>query len=95
MLAQVEANDLASLKEYFDSGESGIEQYAKAIEYTYHAAPQIFRLEDSGVRQVNPDQSFFSPWGRQRLRQQFCVHDDEHRRLSSHAGGYIAVPKAV
>lgn len=30
MLAQVEANDLASLKEYFDSGESGIEQYAKA-----------------------------------------------------------------
>lgn len=58
MLAQVEANDLASLKEYFDSGESGIEQYAKAIEYTYHAAPQIFRLEDSGVRQVNPDQSF-------------------------------------
>lgn len=58
MLAKVEANDLGSLKEYFDSGESGVEQYVKAIEYTYHAAPQIFQLEESGPRQVNPDRPF-------------------------------------
>ena len=58
MLAKVEANDLGSLKEYFDSGESGVEQYTKAIEYTYNVSPQIFLLEDGSARQVNPDQSF-------------------------------------
>ena len=60
MLAKVEANDLGSLKEYFDSGESGVEQYAKAIEYTYNVSPQIFLLEDGSARQVNPDQSFLA-----------------------------------
>lgn len=60
MFSSTEANDLAALKTYLDSGESGIEPYVNAIEYTYDAVPQIFRQEDNGIRQVNPDSSFSS-----------------------------------
>ena len=58
LFSQVDPNDLASLKTYLDSGESGIEQYANAIEYTYEVSPQIYRLDGDNVRQVNPDRSF-------------------------------------
>lgn len=55
------SNDLASLKEYFDSGESGVEPYVSSIEYGYNVTPQIFSPDTtSGVRQVNPDKSFSS-----------------------------------
>ena len=55
------SNDLASLKEYFDSGESDIDQYVSSIEYGYDVTPQIFGPDTSdGVRQVNPDKSFSS-----------------------------------
>lgn len=60
MLSSIGSNDLASLKAYFDSGESGIEQYANAIEYTYNATPQIFSSDTENLRQVNPDKSFSS-----------------------------------
>lgn len=58
MLSKVEPNDLKSLRNYFDSGKSGIEEHSNAIEYAYDVAPQIFRLEEEDVRQVNPDRSF-------------------------------------
>lgn len=58
MLSKVNPNDLKALKAYLGSGESGIEPYVKAIEYTYDIAPQIYRMEDETVRQVHPDQSF-------------------------------------
>ncbi|HIT33886.1 MAG TPA: ATP-binding cassette domain-containing protein [Candidatus Faecousia intestinigallinarum] len=58
MLSKVDPNDLASLKDFLDSGDSGIEPYANAVEYTYDVSPQIYRLEGGGVRQVNPDNSF-------------------------------------
>lgn len=58
LLSKVDANDLRSLKAYLDSGESGIEQYTKAVEYTYNVSPQLYRLEDTRVRQVHPDRSF-------------------------------------
>lgn len=58
MLSKVDPNDLQALKAYLDSGESGMEPYAKAIEYTYDIAPQIYRMEEDTVRQVHPDQSF-------------------------------------
>ena len=58
MFSTMDSNDLASLKAYFDSGESGIEQYTNAVEYTYEAVPQIYKENDSGIRQVHPDQSF-------------------------------------
>ncbi|MGM9553340.1 MAG: ATP-binding cassette domain-containing protein [Faecousia sp.] len=58
LLSKVDANDLRSLKTYLDSGESGVEQYTKAIEYTFNVSPQLYRIEGSGVRQVHPDRSF-------------------------------------
>ena len=61
MLSTVASNDLASLKTYLESGESGIEEYARAIEYSYNVSPLIYRIEEDGdVQQVNPDQSFAS-----------------------------------
>ncbi len=57
MFSSVGQNDLASLKTFLDSGESGIEQYTKTIEYTYNVAPQIFLNNTENVRQVNPDKS--------------------------------------
>ena len=55
------SNDLASLKEYFDSGESGVEPYVSSIEYGYNVTPHIFSPDtENGVRQVNPDKSFSS-----------------------------------
>lgn len=62
MLAKVESNDLGALKAWFDSGESGIENYTNAIEYSYSAVPYLYREEDQRLRQVNPDR-FFSALG--------------------------------
>ena len=60
MLSNVTTNDLKSLKAFFDSGESGIEEYANAIEYTYDVTPQIYRLDEDGYRQINPDTTLSS-----------------------------------
>ena len=61
MFASIGNNDLASLKEYFDSGESGIEPYVNNIFYEYAVTPQIFDPNtEKTVRQVNPDKSFSS-----------------------------------
>ena len=55
MLSSIASNDLASLKSYFDSGESGIESYTNSIDYTYNVTPQIFDANtENGVRQINP-----------------------------------------
>lgn len=58
MVSSIGSNDLASLKAYFESGESDIDRYTNAIEYTYNVAPQIFSSNTEKVRQVNPDKSF-------------------------------------
>ena len=58
MFSKMDSNDLKSLKEYFDSGKSGIEDYTNAVEYSYNVTPQIYRVNDDQVRQVNPDHSF-------------------------------------
>ena len=58
MFSKMDANDLESLKLYFDNGESGIEEYVNSIEYTYQVSPQIYRLDGRKIRQVHPDQSF-------------------------------------
>ncbi len=57
MFGSIGSNDLASLKTYLDSGDSGIEPYVNAIEYTYDVAPQIFLADTDNLRQVNPDRS--------------------------------------
>ena len=61
MFASIGNNDLAALKAYFDSGESGIEDYVNDIFYEYAVTPQIFDANTAdGVRQINPDTSFSS-----------------------------------
>ena len=60
MLSSVSSNDLASLKEYLDSDECGIDQYTNSIEYSYDATPQIYDSDTSTIHQVNPDSSFAS-----------------------------------
>lgn len=56
MFGGISTNDLASFKEYIDSGESDIEEYSRSIEYGYDVEPQIY-LEDTddGIHQVNPN----------------------------------------
>ena len=58
MFSKMDSNDLGSLKAYFDSGKSGIEDCTNAVEYSYDVTPQIYRVGDGKVRQVNPDHSF-------------------------------------
>lgn len=58
MFSKMDSNDLASLKTYFDSGKSGIEDYTNAVEYSYSVTPQIYREDGDAIRQVNPDHSF-------------------------------------
>ncbi len=60
MLSSVTSNDLESLKAYFDSGQSGIEQYTSSIEYSYDVMPQVYSPDTSTIHQVNPDTSFSS-----------------------------------
>ena len=57
MLASAQVNDLESLKRWFDSGYSGMEEVTRGIDYGYSISPQIYRLQDDGYRQVNPDQT--------------------------------------
>ena len=61
MLSKMNSNDLKALREYFESGESDIWDYAKAIEYVYDIDPQIYLMdEDENVHQVNPNSSLNS-----------------------------------
>ena len=56
ILSRVGNNDLASLKEFFDDGGDGIDEYVTEIAYQYDVSPQIFLADTSnGVRQVCPD----------------------------------------
>ena len=56
-LAATKINDLASLKTWFDSGKSGIDDYVRAIDYGYGLSPQIYLVQDDSYRQVCPDQT--------------------------------------
>ena len=58
MFSTMDSNDLEALKEYLDHGDSGIDQYVSAIEYSYDSVPQIYREDGDSIRQVNPDHSF-------------------------------------
>lgn len=58
MFSTMDSNDLASLKTYLENGDSGIEKYTNAVDYSYSVTPQIYRQDVDGIRQVNPDTSF-------------------------------------
>ena len=57
MLAGSGTNDLASLKRWFDSGYSEIEDVTRCVSYSYGISPQVYLKEEAGYRQVNPDQT--------------------------------------
>lgn len=58
MFSTMDSNDLASLKKFLDSPDSGIGEYTNAVEYTYDTSPHIYRQDADNVRQVHPDTSF-------------------------------------
>ena len=59
IFGSIGSNDLKSLKDYFDSGTSGIEPYVNSIEYSYNVQPRIYLADtSSGTHQVNPDETF-------------------------------------
>ena len=58
MFSKIGSNDLISLKKYLESDESHIEDYAKAVEYTYSVSPRIYNSDIENLRQLNPDISF-------------------------------------
>ena len=58
MFSTIGSNDLESLMEYLESDECNIDNYAKAIEYSYNVSPQIYSSDSENLRQVNPDTSF-------------------------------------
>ncbi len=61
MFESVGSNDLASLKEYLDSGESGMDELVNDIEYKYNVTANVFLADtENGVQQVNPDTTFAS-----------------------------------
>ncbi len=60
MFSRISSNDLESLRKYFESGKSGVEKHARAIEYSYSLTPNIYIFDGDKYRQVNPDQTFSS-----------------------------------
>lgn len=60
MFSTMDSNDLGSLKDYLESGQSDINQYVNSIEYSYNIDPQIYRQDGDTIHQVNPDSSFDS-----------------------------------
>jgi len=62
ILSTVRTNDLISLKDYFDNGNTGIYELTNGVEYSYGLEPQIFRYNKGAgdYRQVNPNNDFAS-----------------------------------
>lgn len=59
MASSIGANDLRSLKAFFDDNGGDIDSHVSAIQYYYDVTPQIFAADTAdGVRQVNPDNAF-------------------------------------
>ncbi len=62
IMSTVTTNDLISLKEYFDSGETEIYELTNGVEYSYGIQPHIYYYEKGSgkYRQVNPNDDFSS-----------------------------------
>lgn len=55
MTSRVTKNDLTSFRKWLSEGKSGIEPYARSIEYRYSITPQLFSMDGDRVIQVNPN----------------------------------------
>ena len=60
MFSTIGSNDLKALKEYLESEECNVYDYAKDIEYSYDVNPLIYSSDTENLRQLNPDISFSS-----------------------------------
>ena len=60
MFSTIGSNDLASLKQYLESEDCPIDEYAKDIEYSYDVTPLIYSSNTENLRQLNPDITFSS-----------------------------------
>ena len=60
MFATIGSNDLKSLKQYLESDNCPINEYAKDIEYTYDVTPIIYNSDTENLRKLNPDTTFSS-----------------------------------
>ena len=60
MFSTIGSNDLKALKEYLESKECNVYDYAKDIEYSYDVNPLIYSSDTENLRQLNPDISFSS-----------------------------------
>lgn len=58
MFKGMNTNDLKSLKEYFESGNSSIKEEARSIEYIYDITPQIYQEESDGIHKISPSDSY-------------------------------------
>ncbi len=57
LMTEISANDLASFKEYIESGKTDINDYVSDIKYSYSTPLNIYKSDTSdGVYQVNPTQ---------------------------------------
>ncbi len=63
MFSMMDTNDLVSFKEYIESGESDLDDYAKAIEYIYDVEPQIYLEDGDTFHQVNPESTLTGGFG--------------------------------
>ncbi len=63
MFSMFNSNDLVSFKEFLESGESDIYDYAKAIEYIYDQDIQIYLEDGDNIYQVNPETTLTSGFG--------------------------------
>ncbi len=62
MLSTVNSNDLKSLRTYLESDTCDINNYAKAIEYSYGITPQIYMMRNNDYLKLNPN-DMFAPIG--------------------------------
>ena len=60
MFSTIGSNDLVSLKQYIESDDCPINEYAKDVEYTYNVTPKIYSADTENLRQLNPDVTFSS-----------------------------------
>ena len=60
MFSTIGSNDLVSLKQYLESDDCPIQEYAKDIEYNYDVTPKIYSADTENLRQLNPDTTFSS-----------------------------------
>ena len=60
MFSTIGTNDLVSLKQYLESDDCPIQEYAKDIEYNYDVTPKIYSADTENLRQLNPDTTFSS-----------------------------------